>query len=74
MTDYTIYASKRTGVSKTSREMDRFVVEEDPDGSVAKSAARELKSLGYRVHGVIPREESDEAESTTVQRTRRNGR
>ena len=70
MTDYTIYASRRTEVSKTSREMERFVVEED-DGSLAKAAANELKGLGYRVHGVIPQQD---AEEKTAPRGRRNGR
>ena len=71
MTDYTIYASKRTDVSKTSREMERFVVEQD-DETLAKGAAKELKGLGYRVHGVIPQEETEE--ETTAPRARRNGR
>jgi hypothetical protein len=74
MTDYTIYASKRTDVSKTSREMERFVVKEDEDGALAEAARRELKGLGYRVHGVIPQQDEGGEEEATAPRTRRNGR
>lgn len=73
MTDYTIFASKKDGVSRTSRAMERFVVEED-DGTLANGAAKELKGLGYRVHGVIPQQETEESEPTTAPRTRRHGR
>ncbi|GCF10897.1 hypothetical protein [Dictyobacter arantiisoli] len=75
MTDYTIYASKRSEVSKSSRNMEHFVVEEDPDGSIAAAAKKELQELGYRVHGVIPRQVVEEEEDeTAAPPSTRNGR
>lgn len=66
--DYKIFASKRSDVSRTSRDMEHFIVEQDDDGTLAEEAKQQLQKQGYRVHGVIPQSTEETAPR------KRNGR
>jgi hypothetical protein len=67
---YSIFASKKVDGVKTSKELERFEVQQEEPG-IFEAAMVELASQGYQVHGVIGKKGFDESGRPSTKRTPR---